>query len=82
MIKKLKNQGNDEKSAPQARQKIGYFGVFFRFFVVIPPLVIDRSETRGGITTRNTIDRNANSRNSIENLGITSTHDFGDLELY
>ena len=56
MIKKLKNQGNDEKSAPQARQKIGYFGVFFRFFVFIPPLVNDKSETRGGINTRNTID--------------------------
>ena len=59
----LKNKGNDEKSAPQARQKIGYFGVFFRFFVFIPPLVNDKSETRGGgINTRNTIDLDKSSR--------------------
>ena len=56
MIKKLKNRGNDEKIAPQASQKIGYFGVFFGFLVFIPPLVNDKSETRGGINTRNTID--------------------------
>ena len=58
VIKMLKNKGNDEKSAPQARQKIGYFGVFFRFLVFIPPLVNDKSETRGGINTRNTISGN------------------------
>tara|TARA_B100001250_G_C19032710_1_gene458204 strand:- start:22 stop:255 length:234 start_codon:yes stop_codon:yes gene_type:complete len=46
-IKKVKNKGNNVKNAPQARQKIGIFGVFFLDLVIIPPLVDDKSETRG-----------------------------------
>ena len=65
------------KKAPQARRKIGYFGASHDFGSMvlwrIPPLVVDRFETRGGILHRNRIDslESAHSRPNTASRGIS-----------